>query len=179
MKYRYYWLIVFLFFFIACEDFFIKDKEFSMKVTPYTGNDLRIDGYFYKNYTDDKVDFLMFYSNGVFFKNSSTSVELESRLQDPNYIKNLRDCRFCWGPYNINNNILRFEFYDIFGHTWHTCIANCVILNDTTFNIENITFSSTGKKVDVKKEGSSYYSLGVYHFKQFSPKPDSTNVYIR
>jgi len=186
MKYRYYyyWLIVLLFFLTACtKDFFTKDKEFSMKAIPYTGNELRIDGYYYKKAGHDatRVYIFVFYANGVYFGGvgSISFSELEDKLRNPLYIKNLRDTKSCWGPYQIEGNVLKSEYYDIFGHDWRTCIAHCKILNDSTFNIEEITFSKTGKKVNVEREGTSYYFLGEYHFKQFSPKPDSTNYIVK
>ena len=182
MKYK-FCIIVFLFFLNACiKDFFIKDKDFSMKVLPYTGNELKIDGYFYKKIDDEKSIFLVLYTNGVQFGGNgmiTPTIEIEGKLRDTGYISYLRDCRPCWSPFEVNNNVLRFEFYDIFkGTNWHTCFAHCKILNDTTFTVEKITFSKTGKKVNVEREGSSSCMLGEFHFKQFSPKPDSTNNFI-
>ena len=177
MKYIFYWLIAFLFFLTACEDFFIKDKEFSMKAIPYTGDELRIDGYYYKKAYDEMSRVLVFYANGVQFGGNGVmpSIEIEDRLRDMEYTKNLRNNRASWGPYEINNTVLQFEFYRIFGgHNWYTCIAHCKILNDSTFNIEKVTFSKTGKEVD---DVDTF--LGEYHFKQFSPKPDSTNYIVK
>jgi len=181
MKYK-YCLIIFLFFLtVCCKDFLIKDKEFSMKAILYTGNELKINGYYYKKYSDEKSLVLVFYENGVQFGGNGISIptiEIEDRLRESDYTRKLRDWLAWWAPYDIYNNVLRFEFYDIFGHNWHTCIAHCEILNDTTFNVKKITFSKTGKEVNVNKYGTSYYSLGEWHFKQFSPKPDSTNIFI-
>jgi len=179
MKHRCYYFIAFLFFLTACQDFFIKDKEFSMKAIPYTGDELKINGYYYKM-DDTWSHVLIFYANGVQFGGNSVipNIEIEDRLRNPEYTKNLHDCLSCWGPYQIKENVLQFEFYDIFGHDWRTCIAHCKILNDTTFNIEKVTFSKTGKEVDVKKEGVGESFLGEYRFKQFNPKPDSTNSVV-
>jgi len=168
--------IVFLLLLTTCH----KDKELSMKAVPYTGDELKINGYYYKKCYDEKSLVLVFYSNGVQFGGNGIpipNIEIENSLRDPEFLK-LCDRFFFWAPFEINNNVLRFEFYDIFGHDWRTCIAHCKILNDTTFIIEKITFSKTGKEVNTNKEGTSSYSLGEWHFKQFSPKPDSTNNFI-
>ena len=180
MKHK-FCIIVFLFLLIGCKDFFIKDKEFSMKAIPYTREELKINGYYYKNTDKGYSRVLIFYSNGVQFGGNGMSIptiEIENKLRDPDYTKYFRDNQSCWGPFEINNNVLRFEFYDIFGHNWLTCIAHCEILNNTTFNIKKVTYSKTGKEVDVNKYSTSYHSLGEWHFKQFSPKPDSTNNFI-
>jgi len=185
MKHKSYLLIAFLFFFVACgdciKDLFVKDKEFSLKTIPYTENELRIDGYYHKKYNDKYSNVLVFYANGVRFGGSgvTTTNEIEDELRDPDYTKKLSNRLTCWGPYEINNNVLRFEYYDIFGNFWRTCIAHCEILNDTTFIVEKITFSKTGKEVNVEREGSSSGMLGEFHFKQFSPKPDSTNTVVK
>ena len=178
MKIR-YCLIVFLFFLVACgdclKDFFIKDRDFSMKAIPYTGNELKINGYYYKNKDKDNEysRVMIFYANGILLNVNISTVEIEDRLKATDFTKRYRDCMACWGPFNINNSVFQFEFYAIFGNNWHTCIAHCKILNDTTFNIENITFSKTGKVVEIED------FPGKFHFKQFSPKPDSTNNIIK
>ena len=183
MKHKYYWFIVPLLFLTSCKDLFIVDKEFSMSAIPYTGNELRIDGYYYKKVDSDTtfVYIFVFFTNGVYFGGvgSKPFIGLEDRLHDPNYIKNLQNKNSCWGPYQIKGRVLKSEFYDIFGNSWRTCIAHGKILNDSTFNIEKVTFSKTEKEVNVKMEGTSYYFLGEYHFKQFNPKPDSTNNIIK
>jgi hypothetical protein len=174
--------LMFLFFIlilISCEEWFIKDKEFSMKAIPYAGNELRIDGYYYKeaNHNINRVYVFVFYANGIHFGgggNKSFS-GLEDRLSDPNYIANLQNCLSCWGPYQIKDNVLKFEYYEIFGNYWYICVANCEIINDSTFNIKRIT------RLDNNKNVSNNVSLdiGEYHFKQFSPKPDSTNYVVK
>ena len=173
---KYNWLcIVFLFFLTDCSK---DDKEFLMEAKPYTGNELKINGYYYKKYINEKSLVIIFYANGVQFGGQGypiPSTEIESTLRDPEFIKKSRNYKDNWSPYEISNHVLRFEFYDYFiPVTWRTCIAHCEILNDTTFNIETITFSKTGKNIN---ESSDF--LGEYHFKQFSPKPDSTNTVVK
>jgi hypothetical protein len=46
------------------------------------------------------------------------------------------------------------------------------ILNDTTFVIAESYRMNEGKKTEVKERNETY------HFKQFNPKPDSTNRFI-
>ena len=184
MKYK-FCLVVFLFLLVSCEkdwlkNCFIKDKEFSIKLTTYTENELRIDGYYYRDCSDNYSHIFVFYANGVRFGGSEviTTIDIEDRLRYSDFTKRY-DRLSCWGPFEINNNVLRFEFYDIFGNNWHTCIAHCKILNDTIFNIEKITFSKTGEEVNVDRQGTSSGLIGEFRFKQFSPKPDSTNNFIK
>ena len=179
MKHRYL-LIALPFILLSCKDFFIKDKEFSMKTIPYTGDELKINGYYYKECDNKYSQVFVFYANGVQYGGNgvTTSTEIENRLLNPDFNKIYKDLQQYWGPFEINSNDLKFEFYDIFGNNWHTCIAHCKILNDTTFNVEKITFSKTGKEVNVNMEGTSSCFLGEFYFKQFYPKPDSTNNFI-
>jgi hypothetical protein len=169
--------LMFLFFMLlSCEEWFIKDKEFSMEAIPYTGNELRIDGYYYKKTDSDttRAHVLVFYANGIQFGGSSVEslIGIEDRFRDPNYIKDLRDCLFCWGPYDIKDGVLRFEFYSIFGNYWHIVRANCNLLNDTIFVIKQTN------RIDGKNVSRGDF-LGEYRFKQFIPKPDSTNYIIK
>ena len=183
MKYK-CCLIISLFFLIACEDslsdFFVKDKHFSMSTTPYTGDELKINGYYYKKYNNERSLVVIFYENGVRFGGSGMAIlniEIENKLSNSDYTKSLRDCRACWGPFEINSNNLKFEFYDFMNNYWHTYIAHCEILNDTTFNVKKVTFSKTGEEVKNNEYPSSSL-LGEFHFRQSSPKPDSINNFV-
>jgi len=167
--------------FLSCidlKDWFIADKKFSMSKVPYTGDELRIDGYYYdKIWTDGShvTHILVFYTNGIIFKVGLTGSlnYIEDRLCDHNFIKKIQNSLDCWGPYQIENENLKFEYYNIRGNSWFTFFAYCDIINDSTFIIKKTTFSKTGKE---DKESSSF--LDEYHFKQFSPKPDSTNSVV-
>ena len=44
------------------------------------------------------------------------------------------------------------------------------IQNDSTFLITKSIRSKTGEEKELNE---------IYHFKQFSPKPDSTNVFVK
>jgi len=128
-------LITLLFFFLSCKDLFIKDKEFTLPIIPYTGNELKINGYYYQNTETTYSHVLVFYTNGILFKGY---IDIEDRLYDPNYMKKVQNQLDCWGLYQVENDILKFEYYSIFGNNWHTCIAHCEILNDSTFNIKKM-----------------------------------------
>ena len=177
MKNRYY-IVVLLFLLIGCGDFLkeihIRDKNFSMKTIPYTGNEIKIDGYYINDLDNGLSRVYIFYANGVRFGGSEviTTNDIEVKLKASDFTKRYGDNRACWGPYEINNNKLMLEFYANRGNMWCTCIAHCEILNDTTFNIEKITFCRTGEE---DKNGIK----GIFNFKQFSPKPDSTNNFIK
>ena len=177
MKNRYY-IIFLLIIFTGCGDFLknlhIKDKEFSMKTNPYKGTELKINGYYYKNIDNEYSRVFIFYESGVRYGGSvlHTSKEIENTLSASDFTKKYSDKREYWGPYEINYDKLKFEFYTNIGNMWCTCFAHCVILNDTTFTIEKITFSKTGEE---RKDGFK----GEFHFKEFYPKPDSTNNFIK
>ena len=63
-----------------------------------------------------------------------------------------------WGVFVVKNNKIEYE-------QWSTSVGGGLPVFKNSYIIENDTTLS------------SY--MGIYHFRQFSPKPDSTNVYIK
>jgi hypothetical protein len=146
------------------------DEELLLPRTNYEGNELKIDGYYY-TYSDTDgtiVEFL--YRNGIILSAhhfSTTDLnEVERRMVKIYDL--LQKDKSSWGVFVINGNTIQYS-------AWSTSVGGglptfkCVgtIENDTTFHII--------KEVDGKKE---YAIDHRYHFRQFSPKPDSTNNFI-
>lgn len=85
--------------------------------------------------------------------------------QNPNYEYSK------WGLFVIDNQTIKFErYYPSDDITRWTYIREGIILNDTTFLITT-SYRSDGSDFSIKNE--------IYHFRQFSPKPDSTNNFIK
>jgi hypothetical protein len=156
-----------------CNRFFVYEK-FTIKRTPYLGSELRIDGYYYLKHEKTRIYCFVFYSNGVVLNYSAVDLhELEEQFSKfPNVST---DKRLLWGPFIINGNELRFEEIDNSVHgQWLVCTVQCTILNDTTFRIDKGFLSHTGKAVPNRRTFE-----GEYHFRQYSPKPDSTNNVVK
>ncbi|VAW27569.1 hypothetical protein MNBD_BACTEROID06-1076 [hydrothermal vent metagenome] len=143
------------------------DAVLTMQKTPYTGNELRIDGYYYtvtQNFEGDRYGVTFFYRNGVVrygasFKNLS---DISGDWGDGNY-------RGLWAYYEIVGSTIRFEEWLVNS----TMMNTGIILNDSTFKITERRVSSGSNpnfqegKVDE-----------LYHFVEYSPKPDSVNRFL-
>lgn len=150
--------------------------EFGLQKTSYEGNELRIDGYYYQFDVNGKYEELCcFYNNGVLLHMGgrfSTTEEMEEYINrvfilDHRYANN----KPSWGLFIINGQIIQIERYYPTDHLRKSAyIREGKILNDTTYHI-TVSYRSNGSERRVKDE--------IYHFKQFSPKPDSTNSFVK
>ena len=77
-----------------------------------------------------------------------------------------------WGTFQINKDSIVFErWYP--AEVSKSYYRSGKILNDTTFVITESYRLRNGKKKEWREKNE------VYHFKAFSPKPDSTNRFIK
>ena len=162
----------------SCKKLF-KDEEFSIKCVSYTGSELRIDGYYYLKRLSannkEIISYFIFYSNGVSTKgnvNTKNLNDVESELATRSDNKYLPNNLYVWGPFSVHENKLIMQYYEPSDYLIKRIEEiSCTILNDSTFYLEETNLVYTGKA------GRSF-NTGEYHFKQFSPKPDSTNRFI-
>jgi hypothetical protein len=165
---------------IAFEPLTFKKEEF-------LGKNLKADGYFY--YTNKKQEYNAFflYKNGVYHggnwlkkidfninnlnlldKDIKTIYEIEEKY--PTYYR--------WGIFNVNNSNIEIERWvtSSGGGPYPTQILRGEIKNDSTIHfhtkLESVPLQANRKK--------KIFSIDeTYHFRQFSPKPDSTNKFIK
>jgi len=152
-----------------------EDDEFISKKQPYSGSELRTDGYYYKKENNEYMGFLCFYKDGCLLTMSGrdSSLELADNYIERVFVHNAfhKEKPLYWGLFLIqNNNQLKMEYYR--GSNWgkEVYVKEGVILNDTTFKI------NTMYRIDGSNRQNQNY---IYHFRQFSPKPDSTNNFIK
>jgi len=152
------------------------DDLLSLTLTPYNGNQLRIDGYYYQIGYDGKTIFspYFFYKNGILISPEGMGNSLEEM---DSYIKKYYlDCqsykkdKLDWGVFIVEGNIIKFGRWYPSERPLKAFIREGVILNDTTFQITK-SYRSDSTEQRGKDE--------MYYFRSFSPKPDSTNVYIK
>jgi len=169
-----FFCILFLFPCFSCQQL-ITYKKFLIEKISYTGDELRIDGYFYciekQQDSSNKIrNISCFYRNGILLNMGGGASSLKEADE---YIRRI----FIegstnpiyeyskWGLFVIDGQTIKFELYyssdDI---TKWTYIKEGIILNDTTFHITAF-YRSDGAKKEKKDE--------IYLFRQFSPKPDS------
>lgn len=157
------------------KDKIFKDDELSIPKLAYNGNQLRIDGYYYQEKDGNFFSLYCFYKNGVilYLGGGFTSVQiisLEDRFKNGSFYHDIKNYKDYWGVFNIHQNNIMFEkWYPSSGGGLPAYIRSGVILNDTAFLISKSIRSKTGEEKELNE---------TYHFKQFSPKPDSTNVFI-
>jgi hypothetical protein len=159
--------------FMGCNKLFPPDK-LSLQRIPYSGKELRIDGYYYRklyNYNEELLNIHFFYSTGIvrYGGGGSTSFEeVEERILNNQIVPGTS--RTDWGVFHVKENTIKFEmWYPSSGGGAPVYVREGMILNDTTFHII-VSYRSNGKERNTEDE--------MYHFRKFSPKPDSTNNFI-
>jgi exopolysaccharide biosynthesis protein len=138
---------------------------------------LRIDGYYYfiSPFTTNLKDIYIYYKNGILIYPSNiedVNFEGVNAYFTSDWFLNtvLKKSKQLYGLYSIENGTFIFEKWLFDGGRNRVVKHVCNILNDTTFQI--ITTSSFNGIKDVTSQNR------IYHFHQFSPKPDSTNSFI-
>jgi hypothetical protein len=149
----------------SCDSFIEEDEELILSREDYTGNQLKLDGIYYKEDVDTtKVIRYALYHNGlVRYLSISPKERIFEDFPDGSRKSN-------WGVFLIEGDNITIEKWspgpaaNYVGFT-----RKGVILNDTTFQILERYFNKSGEGIAVND---------IYHFVPFSPKPDSTNIFI-
>ena len=153
------------------------EDELQFPRTAYTGNNLRIDGYFFDEPSpiSQLVGIYYFYNNGVFFNGG---VEVLEDAEASNFVVNVNNefskkVKASWGAYRINGSTIEIS-------RWQSEMNGCEstvyskgeILNDTTFIIRLKEFIEDGDVVHSEAPNE------VFHFRPLPQKPDSVNSFI-
>jgi hypothetical protein len=155
-----------------------EDDNLSIERAPFAGNQLKIEGYFYHQYGVQQTASIYFlFSNGtILLAGDNYEInrrnEFEQTFITRNFIEKLKGIKFCWGVYKIEGNLLAFERWYPSERPYKAYVRAGSILNDTTFIITESYRMKNGNKTQVRVENETY------HFRQFKPKPDSTNAFI-
>ena len=148
------------------------DEKLLIERTPYSGSELRIEGYYYIYDTDGtRIKFL--YRNGImidFIGGFSTTnlIEIDQKIADE--YERWKNNKLIWQVFLIKGNSIQYS-------GWSTSVGGGrpsfktigVIENDTTFRLTK----------SINSDGEEFERNDLYHFRQFSPKPDSTNTFIK
>lgn len=162
---------------MGCSEKFSDDKLTLIR-QEYKGHELNIDGFYYQyshsNKNTEYYSIYFLYRNGIIIYFTTAS---KSTLDDmPSFIEKhfnlIQKNKDCYGIFLIEDSSIKFEkWYPAnLGQGLPVYIREGKILNDTTFHI-TVSYRPDGSERREKDE--------VYHFKQFSPKPDSTNNFIK
>jgi hypothetical protein len=148
-----------------------KDEPLLFSQTPYTGSELRIDGYYYLQ-ENEQTWIKFFYRNGIvlIFYHGFPTTDLT--IVDEGIAEKYERCKnekMCWGIFSVFGSTIQSTKW---GHSVGGGLTSYkymgTIENDTTFCLIRAIYY-TGR-IDEFND--------CYHFRQFSPKPDSTNIFI-
>jgi len=154
-----------------------KDDELSIDRKEYTGNILRVDGYYYDTFNSSYLSLYCFYRNGILLAAGGvfSSIQEMDDYINKEFINSqkYKEYKSNWGVFKTEGNSIQFERWYPSEPLLKAYIRAGHILNDTTFVITESYRMKKGKKTEVDSESETY------HFRQFSPKPDSTNSFIK
>lgn len=165
--------------FCSCESLieklFGKNEELSFTKTEYNGDQLRIDGYYYCKHEGaelSRLRILFFYRDGILlyggFPLLNELGDRENEFISGQYSKFAKKYPSDWGLFTVDSISIQYEM--LYGGPFLAYIDSGIIINDTTFVILKRK-SSYGKDEKVLQD--------TFRLKPFSPKPDSTNIYIK
>ena len=149
--------------------------DLTMTKTPYFGDEVRVDGYYYSTIRQGNyIGVAVFYGDGFCIHtwieptNQDFLQQIENEILLNNTVINrIKEIPTNIGVFQIMYPDIQFEIWEY--RTDPTTFFG-TILNDTTFIIN--------KRVNNRIKKTYQLNL-TYRFKQFSPKPDSTNVWIK
>ncbi len=162
----------------SCVPFFQRfDDPLTIKKQSYIGSKLKLDGYYYTMYNDKIQNVSFLYRDGVLY-NCGGYIENHSKVAE--YIEReflrsngYKEISAGWGVFQIKEDSIWIEsWFDLDGPE-KAYMQSGIILNDTTFVITEIYKKKRGKKKGLEDRNK------VYHFREFYPKPDSTNSFVK
>lgn len=153
------------------------DEELQLQRMEYSGNEIKLDGYYFTKHRGELegvTTVFFFYRNGVVHYGGGFSTNIEERIEDFKtdvYNNSIKDVKYKWGIFLINGGEIEFERWapNINSGGLKTEVWSGPILDDETFVATSYLDNYSGKTTAIND---------TFHFVQFSPKPDSTNMFI-
>ncbi|WP_373730031.1 hypothetical protein [Bacteroides heparinolyticus] len=160
----------------CCSKIFPKKDDFlTIPRTQYNGDELRIDGYFYQKWENGtKYSNIVFlYNNGIVFNKSGYGdIEEMNEYVSSTYQMDFAKYKGFWGLFLIKDKNIIYERWEGTESGYLVYREEGNIVNDTTFIMTEVSRMKQGVKTEIRP------IEWTYHFKAFSPKPDSTNSFI-
>lgn len=158
--------------FASCNKNFGQDDFLTIPKTPYTGDELRTDGYYYEKWDGKIYSISFFYKDGVFLDIGGRKEENEVN----DYISEVSSAELpkgFWGAFLSEEKKLTIEKFVGSEKGYEVYRYEIEIANDNSF----VLYESSRMKNGIKT--NSRHIERKYYFKPFSPKPDSTNNFIK
>jgi len=177
-------LFSFLFICSSCTLILGEDDELTLQRKLFDSNNLRIDGYYYYEYLASsqaenfyRHNIYMLFENGLILNMGAPRKDeiqdFENKLTNMDFISLKKSYKHNWGVFLIDGEKIKFERWYPSDGPLEAFIREGQILNDTTFHIKKSYRMATGSKESESSKDE------LYRFKKFSPKPDSTNAFIK
>jgi hypothetical protein len=156
------------------KDIMIEDDKLSLQKIPYTGNQLKIDGYYYRDINHYLTVYFLYSDGTILYGSTFPANELqkhEDEYKTAEWQTIVKEYKHRWGLFKIEGNIIQFDRWYPSNPPLKAYVREGIILNDTTFRIAEYYRMQDGNKTNVETLDE------IYQFKSFSPKPDSTNKF--
>jgi hypothetical protein len=152
------------------------DDQLSLTKTSYSGNELKIDGYYYTIFENKRQSISFFYESGIYLDlggNANNSLDADNYIASFSTNNDFRSSRIWWGLFKINGDNITYEKWYPSGTAYKAYVRTGKIINDSTFNVTESYRVVNGDKTNFGNINETYY------YRKFSPKPDSTNDFIK
>ena len=151
--------------------------KFTLSKQNYTGKQLKTGGYYYFKARGKYYRSYFFYNNGVLLECGGGDftydefIKYENNFNREDWDNYNKIYRYKWGLFKVVNDSIFIEKPEPSSGGMSPVYLNSgVILNDTTFILTKAVRKRTNRVIEKNQ---------TYHFKKFSPKPDSTNSFIK
>lgn len=167
-------IFIFGYFCLSCNLY----EPISIPQTPLNEN-FKLNGYYYHKY-DGGYNTYFFYTNGVVFTYGTSSYNgNDLKLLDDSIRENLavyEKTRYFWGLYTIENKNIKIEkWVSTSGSKYPTNLFEGEVIGNDRFKL----VKKTGTDKYTKKNKPVTIINQEFTFRQFKPKPDSTNSFIK
>ena len=160
---------------IGCTQLQGEDDKLTLDKRPYVGKELRLDGYYYQVMQTGHWRVYFLYRDGIILHADDflpdRLEEKEETFRNGQCYEIAKKYKIDWGVFHIDSNEIKFEkWFPSDGGPLPVYISVGNILNDSTFHISK-TQRSNGSEQAIDKDW-------LFHFRPFSPKPDSICPFI-
>ena len=149
-------------------------EDFTLQKMNYSGINLRIEGYFFREIEEDFYELFFLFEDGVFLSGGAMRVDGEEKTVDDSVLNFIelgyyKNNQYGWGIWIVENDQIVIEKW-LPGSGGPYPVGRYVgeVLNDSTINIA-FTYQLPPEGDEEKQQ---------FTFREFSPKPDSTNTFI-
>lgn len=157
-----------------CKKGIFVDDELTLNKQPVLDCQIEIDGYYYSKF-GEIVRIYFIYNDGTVLSGGdiyeNKLFEQEQNYLNGKFIEKYKENKLFYGICNIEGEQIKIEkWYPSSGGGLPVFLHAGRITNDTTFVITKSVRPKTGEEKELNE---------IYRFKRFSPKPDSTNSFIK